>query len=89
METCDICGANLHTGMCDCSPEEVLAWPGTPNQEEETKMKKYKMTVVEEVTRIYYVEAKSRDHAAQWDCDIIDVKDLDNQGGEIIEIEER
>ena len=52
-------------------------------------MEKYKMTVVEEITRIYYVEAKSRDHAAQWDCDIIDVKDLDNQGGEIIEIEER
>lgn len=52
-------------------------------------MKKYKMTVVEEITRIYYVEAKSKEDAAQWDCDIVDVKDLDNQGGEIIEIEER
>jgi len=51
-------------------------------------MKKYKMTVVEEITRIYYVEAKSKDHALQWDCDIFDAKEIDNQDGEIIEIEE-
>jgi len=51
-------------------------------------MEKYKMTVVDEVTRIYYVEAKSKDHALQWDCDIIDVKDLDTEGGEILEIQE-
>jgi len=51
-------------------------------------MEKYKMTVVEEITRIYYVEAKSKDHALQWDCDIVDAKDIDNQDGEIIEIEE-
>jgi hypothetical protein len=51
-------------------------------------MEKYKMTVVEEITCIYYVEAKSKDHALQWDCDIVDVKDLDTEGGEIIEIEE-
>jgi len=51
-------------------------------------MEKYKMTVVDEVTRTYYVEAKSKDHALQWDCDIIDVKDLDTEGGEILEIQE-
>ena len=51
-------------------------------------MEQYKMTVVEEVARIYYVKAKSKDHALQWDCDIVDVKDLGAEGGEIIEIEE-
>lgn len=35
MDNCDICGVNLLTGMCSCSPEEVLAWPGTPKWEED------------------------------------------------------
>lgn len=51
-------------------------------------MTKYKITVVDEVNRTYYVEAKSEDHALQWDCEIIDVKDHGTECVTVIEIEE-
>ncbi len=51
-------------------------------------MEKYKITAVDEVTSIYYVEAESREHALRWDCDIVDVKEIGSQSCAFIGIEE-
>ena len=51
-------------------------------------MEKYKITVVDEVTRTYYVEAESREHALRWDCDIVDVRELGTESGVFLGIEE-
>ena len=50
-------------------------------------MNQYKITAVDEVTRIYYVEAESREHALRWDCDIVDVKEIGTESGVFLGIE--
>jgi|GEM_PF-2280601 len=35
MNDCDICGEDLLTGICCCSPEAILAWPQDPEEKED------------------------------------------------------
>jgi len=51
-------------------------------------MNKYRMTVEETVTSIYWVEAESESDADAFICDVIDSKEIDRIVEKVSEIEE-